>query len=359
MKTITKLGIVVSLILLCSVVGGHAHQDSIAFWLMQLEQEGVRSEILISLLDLNLIPDLDQDEDGVLDHDELTRGQALIEAQVTEHFLVRNGGQIAVASIEGYEVSQTGEIRLDVWHRFATPPLSVEIESTFFKWTDPLHRVLCKVEHGEQVSQLILDLEHPRQPLDIFAGAGGRWLQLGRFLGLGVEHIFTGYDHVAFLLGLIVLGGSLRHLIGIVSSFTIAHSFTLCLATLGWVQLPDRFVESAIALSICYIAVENVVSKEVSARWVISFFFGLIHGFGFANLLREMQLPPAGLMTSLLSFNLGVEVGQIIILLLAFPLILYITRQSWHKRVVIATSTLIGAFGLFWLVERLLYTQSS
>ncbi len=354
----TKQWIVVLLILFCSSMALWAHQDSIAFWLMEMDEEGVRSEILISVLDLNLIPDLDQDEDGVLDYDELTRGQALIEGQVLEHFLIRNGGKIAEANLESYEILQTGEIQLDVRHRFAAPPLSVEIESTFFKWTDPQHRVLCKVQHGEQVSQLILDLERARQPLDIFAGAGGRWLQMGRFLGLGVEHIFTGYDHVAFLLGLIILGGSLRHLIGIVSSFTIAHSITLCLATLGWVQLPERFVESAIALSICYIAVENVVSKEVSARWVISFFFGLIHGFGFANLLREMQLPPAGLMTSLLSFNLGVEVGQILILLIAFPLILYITRQSWHKRVVIATSTLIGAFGLLWLVERLLYTQS-
>ncbi|MDA2930147.1 HupE/UreJ family protein [Acidobacteria bacterium AH-259-O06] len=154
------------------------------------------------------------------------------------------------------------------------------------------------------------------------------------FVKLGIEHILTGYDHLAFLLGLILLGGSIRRLIAIVSSFTVAHSVTLTLATLDVLVLPTRFVESAIALSICYIALENIFVREINGRWKITFFFGLIHGFGFSNILREMQLPTKGLLTSLFSFNAGVEIGQVVIITLLCPLIFFVARQTWHKSVV-------------------------
>ena len=113
-------------------------------------------------------------------------------------------------------------------------------------------------------------------------------------------------------------------------------------------------MESAIALSICYIALENIFVEKVSGRWKITFFFGLIHGFGFSTVLREMNLPGKGLLTSLFSFNLGVEIGQVVIIALVCPLIFHLARQNWHRSAVTVTSALIGGLGLVWFVDRLM-----
>ncbi|MDA2924087.1 HupE/UreJ family protein, partial [Acidobacteria bacterium AH-259-L09] len=197
------------------------------------------------------------------------------------------------------------------------------------------------------------DIYNPRRAIEVSQVSSETLQQMVRFVKLGIEHIFTGYDHLAFLLGLILLGGSIRRLIAIVSSFTVAHSVTLTLATLDVVVLPTRFVESAIALSICYIALENIFVREINGRWKITFFFGLIHGFGFSNILRAMQLPRKGLVTSLFSFNAGVEIGQVVIITLLCPLIFFVARHSWHKAVVTVTSALIGGLGLMWFLERM------
>ena len=129
---------------------------------------------------------------------------------------------------------------------------------------------------------------------------------IGSFFLLGIEHILTGYDHLLFLLALILRGGNLWSLFKIITAFTIAHSITLALAALNIVMLPERLVEATIALSIAYVAAENLfMRKAVSHRWAVSFLFGLVHGFGFSNVLRELGLPKEGLLWSLLNFNLG------------------------------------------------------
>ncbi len=161
-----------------------------------------------------------------------------------------------------------------------------------------------------------------------------------------------GYDHIFFLLGLILIGGSFLNLVKIVSSFTVAHSITLILAALQVVAIPSRLVESVIALSIVYIALENFFIKKTDERWLITFIFGLMHGFGFAGVLHELGLPTAGLAVSLLSFNLGVEVGQIIIVAVAFPFIYLITKTKWQKQIVYGLSSVIMVFGLMWFLER-------
>ena len=180
------------------------------------------------------------------------------------------------------------------------------------------------------------------------------WAQGARFLVLGVEHIFLGYDHVLFLLALIVVGSRLGTLVKIVTAFTVAHSVTLILAALEWVSLPSRLVESGIALSIAWVAAENFWLRRFDHRWVLTFFFGFVHGFGFANVLRDLGLPSRGLVSSLLAFNVGVEVGQVAIVTLVLPLILWSARRPSHLRVVQAVSAVILLFGSGWLVERVL-----
>jgi hypothetical protein len=176
--------------------------------------------------------------------------------------------------------------------------------------------------------------------------------QIGKFVKLGVEHIFLGYDHIMFLLALIVIGGRLRSLIKIVTAFTVAHSITLILAALQIVTLPPRVIESGIALSIAYVAAENFVVDQANHRWILTFMFGLVHGFGFANVLRDLGLPTRGLIPSLLAFNVGVEIGQICIVGVLFPVTLWIAQQTFRRKAVFVLSSVILFFGAAWFVER-------
>ena len=168
---------------------------------------------------------------------------------------------------------------------------------------------------------------------------------------MGIHHIFLGYDHVAFLLGLLLMGGSFLNIVKIVTAFTLAHSLTLCLATLDLVTLPARLVEAGIALSIAYVALENLFFTTFDRRWLVSFFFGLVHGFGFANVLQEMHLPTSGLAASLLFFNIGVEVGQLLIVALVVPLLWGLSRTPVHRPAVRLASVAIFAAGAFWLFQ--------
>jgi hypothetical protein len=177
----------------------------------------------------------------------------------------------------------------------------------------------------------------------------------GSFFLLGVEHILIGYDHLLFLLMLILRGGNLWSLLKIITAFTVAHSITLALAALSLVTLPERAVEAVIALSIAYVAAENLFFKQAAShRWAVSFLFGLVHGFGFSNVLRELGLPQEGLLWSLLSFNLGVEAGQAFAVLLAVPVLLWLRKTSFEPRAVAALSAVVLAVGLVLFVERLI-----
>jgi hypothetical protein len=193
----------------------------------------------------------------------------------------------------------------------------------------------------------------------------GAWAGAGRFLRLGAEHIFQGADHIAFLIGVLLLGGSFRQLVGIVTAFTVAHSLTLALATLGWVVPPPRLIEPLIALSIVAVAVENLgalreplsaerVRAAIGHRWRLTFAFGLVHGFGFAGALRALELPRALLAPSLLTFNLGVEVGQLVIVALAWPLLRWLrgVGRMWPVGMRWA-SVAVAGLGAYWLVDRI------
>ncbi len=173
-------------------------------------------------------------------------------------------------------------------------------------------------------------------------------------LKLGIEHILTGADHLVFLLGLILVGGSLRSLVGVVSAFTLAHSITLALAAFSIFAPSPRLVEPAIALSIAYVGIENLFVTDASKRWRITFPFGLIHGFGFAGALREIALPRAQVPIALVSFNLGVELGQLAVLSIALPLVLVARNAAWFgDRGVKALSLAIAIGGGLLFVARL------
>jgi len=182
---------------------------------------------------------------------------------------------------------------------------------------------------------------------------GGGRMGFGELFIAGVHHIWSGWDHLAFLLALLAIGGRFRYLLGIVTSFTVAHSLTLALAALHVVALDSRVVEAGIAATIVFVAVENFWIREGRWRWALTFVFGLIHGFGFASFLGDLELPPGELAGALVAFNLGVEAGQIAVVAAIFPLLLWLSRKPWHRRwVVYPASALIAAAGLWWLAER-------
>ena len=174
---------------------------------------------------------------------------------------------------------------------------------------------------------------------------------------LGVEHILTGYDHLAFLLGLLIVGGSLRSVLKIITSFTVAHSITLALATLGVINFSPTITEPLIAASIIYVGLENIWRGGSDSRWLLALGFGLIHGCGFATALKELGIGSngSGVALPLLSFNLGVELGQIAIAALILPMVWRLNaRPSFAPRLVPACSLVIAVLGGFWLVQRTL-----
>jgi len=174
------------------------------------------------------------------------------------------------------------------------------------------------------------------------------------FFWLGVEHIVTGYDHLLFLAALLLRGGRFLTLAKLVTAFTLAHSLTLALAVLGLVTVPDRLVEAIIAASITWVALENLARRrEPSRRWVVSFLFGLVHGFGFAAALRPLALPPWNLALALLGFNLGVEAAQGMVIAALLPLLVWLSHCPWQPRFVRVTSVVLTIIGLVWFVQRL------
>jgi hydrogenase/urease accessory protein HupE len=185
------------------------------------------------------------------------------------------------------------------------------------------------------------------------------WSTGGEFLVWGMHHIFIGYDHISFLLALLLAARRLGEMVRIATSFTIAHSITLLLAALDVVRLPSAVTESLIAASIVYVAAENYFIQEARYRWVLTFLFGLVHGLGFSSVLHERLQDLDTIVLPVVSFNLGVELGQIAILLVAYPLLARIRKGSTPEASAIRQRLLvrIGSapillLGCFWLVDR-------
>jgi hydrogenase/urease accessory protein HupE len=192
------------------------------------------------------------------------------------------------------------------------------------------------------------------------SAAVGFWRTVWDFVRWGMHHIFIGYDHIAFLLALLLAARKLMEMVKIATSFTVAHSLTLLLSALDVIRIKPQITESLIAASIVYVALENFWLREARYRWVLTFMFGLVHGLGFSSVLKERLAASSGILVPVVSFNLGVELGQIAILLVAFPLASWIRRgrdevstERRHRRLLVSGSTIILILGAVWLFERL------
>ena len=345
--TARRLAVALSGALLLSVAGVAAHPMSHSLSRLNIDGRDVVVTLSIDLLELG---DVDRDGNDLVSFEELESAIERVYARVRQHYSVRAGAEPETVRLERYEIIEDGHIgRLHLRATFATEPGAIEVASTLDQITTPAHRHLVSIERVGTVEEAVLDRS---QPSIRFDAAGRSRLETGwRFVVLGIEHIFTGFDHLAFLVCLLLGAPTIRALVLVVTSFTVAHSITLALATFDVVVLPAALVESLIALSIAYVAVENLFGTQIVARYRVTFFFGLIHGFGFSNVLREMALPRANLAVSLFSFNLGVEIGQVAFVIALFPLLTFLSASRWRdlRR---ATSLVVFGLAVYWFAER-------
>lgn len=249
---------------------------------------------------------------------------------------ITGDGAPCPVSLVGSSSTEQDGIAVDLTAACASRPQKVVVHAGFLEVLPASHRHLATIKaEGSEGQQDTAVLARMDVSADVGAPPKSSFFSL---LWLGVEHILTGYDHLVFLFGLIVVGGKLRSLVGALTAFTVAHSISLALAVLGVVAPSASFVEPAIALSIAYVGIENLVRARKQApdasedgargRWMLTFPFGLIHGFGFAGGLVEIGLPRARIPGALLAFNLGVEAGQLAVVAVVLPLVLYARRSD-------------------------------
>ena len=258
-------------------------------------------------------------------------------------------GTIENSDVETINDRQFAVINLN--YRLEQKPQKLSLDyNMFLDDSDPSHANYATIKLDGKQQEAVLSYESR----ELAIGEVTFMQSATQFLLLGLEHIFTGYDHILFVISLLFGAKTFRNILSLVTAFTIAHSLTLILATLEIVQLPGRFVESAIALSIIYVALINIFSPDSKHQPWLAFGFGLIHGFGFAGILSEMRLDGNHLATSLLSFNIGIEIGQLIIVSVIFPILLWVKKLTFKpvKWVIPGASVAILAFGLVWFFER-------
>ena len=291
-----------------------------------------------------------------------------------DEFLARAGGTLADSLRRRFELRADGQplawrfvsarrdprrrgVTLSLSAALAHPSASLEVVGPVFPRVAN-HETFVSVYVGDRLRrQDVLSVEH--RVTRVYArGASGTLAVLRTFVPAGIHHIAIGPDHILFVLGLLLLGGGLVRLLKIVTAFTVAHSLTLALASLGLVHMPSRIVEPLIALSIVFVAFETLRSRTGGAdrRAMLAFGFGLVHGFGFASVLAEFGLPRETLGWSLAGFNVGVELGQAAIVLAVTPPLGWLARgqPERHARLVKALALGIAVAGGYWFVQRLL-----
>ena len=361
----------------------HAHTASTAYLQVTATPEQLSGRLELPLRDLEDRFGLDSNEDGQLTWGEFRTRSAEIESWVRRGLIWTSSSNILAWTHAEWQISERQDEGYAVLDFQVNRDALTETDLTYRLLfdQDPLHRCLVSWNHSTEPRHVLaLSPTHPTLSIPVISAertSSTGWLSLVRE---GVHHIWTGYDHLLFLLALLLpavlqrtsagwapvdsLGPALRDILKVVTAFTVAHSITLALAALGWVSLPSRWVEVTIAGSIGFAAVANlrVQSSSTSSwaeRWVrvtpwkVAFLFGLIHGFGFAGVLAELDLPRGHLIGPLFGFNLGVELGQLACVLVFVPLAFALRGTGFYRRGVVPVgSGLILLMATGWVVER-------
>jgi hypothetical protein len=305
--------------------------------------------------DLNVTP-----PEGVLDPAFLARERQRILDLITPRISLKTDRPLMIQW--GAIQPMKEELALRIAYRIPDEyPGALEIDTNLFPY-DPIHQTFINVYEGADLRQQKI-FNATTAPHTYYLGTTqGAIAVMKTFIPSGTHHILIGPDHILFLVGLLLLGGSWMALVRIVTAFTIGHSITLSLAALNIVSPPASIIEPAIALSIVFVGADNLVRGDGrDLRAWVALTFGLVHGFGFANVLREFGLPREALGWSLFSFNFGVEIGQLAVVLLVASLLALIRRRSdvMGARVAVAGSVVVIAAGTYWFVQRVFFSAGA
>jgi len=329
-----------------------AHPAQVAHARIAIEDRAVEIALSMNLFELDLVLSLDRDLDGSVSAPELEARRTDILEYLRGKAAVSSSGRPLPMELRALGIGRSGDGRAVVETTLAFPsehPLQdVAIRCEPLTEMGADHTTLARIDARDGTRQFVF------RPGATYRPAPGAIAQALEFLKLGIVHIFVGYDHIAFLLALLLAGGSTLTIVKIVTAFTAAHSVTLSLAALDVVTLSPVVVEAGIALSIVYVAAENLFTPRPQGRWIVSFLFGLVHGFGFAGVLKELALPSSALAGSLVTFNVGVEIAQVAIVALVVPALYGLTRTRLHAPLTRVASVVILSLGLFWLYQRVL-----
>lgn len=347
-----------------------AHKPSDSHLTVTVRESTVDVRWDLAIRDLDWAIGLDRDGDGTITWGELRAAHAPIAALATQHLALRSAGNSCALQVLGHEVvahSDGTYAVLRLRGDCGGPIAELEVDYSMFFAEDPLHRGLLRLETSRESDARTEVFTSDRRVIK--AAIGGGSSRLFALTRSGIVHIFTGYDHLLFLLALLLpavlyretsewrpvpgLRAALSSVVQIVTAFTIAHSITLALGAFSVVSPPSRVVESAIAASVIVAALDNVFQFLRVDRWVVPFGLGLIHGFGFSSTLTDLGLHGKDLALALLGFNVGVELGQLACVLAFLPLA-YAARRSRHYPRVALTggSIAIAIIAAAWFVER-------
>jgi hydrogenase/urease accessory protein HupE len=338
-----------------------AHSVGLSRGEYSLEGDALSAELYFARGELlAFAPEIDADRDRALSASEASAASAALDRALAPRLAAARGGAACDrrGPLTASLVEEDGVLVRAAFVCAGRAP-SLSLDLAFVEALGAGHRHLGTFRRaGEGPAEFVALRGHASTSFDLPEGGaaaapgGASAGPLALFL-MGVEHILTGYDHLVFLFGLVLVASRLRSMLAVVSAFTVAHSITLGAAALGsWAPSPS-LVEPAIALSIAYVGVENFVLKNADKRWLITFPFGLVHGFGFAGALQELALPKGETVGALVAFNLGVEAGQLAVLALVLPALVWARKSQLFARYGMrALSAAVVVAGLGWFVER-------
>jgi hypothetical protein len=321
------------------------------------EGERVRAEIVLRADEAALaVPGLDADGDGRVTAEEVARSRPALKAAFLDALVVTADGERCSGALDEAALDPPDGVRLRASYSCPRAPSRLHLRFGFLDRMPSDHRHLATVHLPRGDVDVLAVLARPELEVDLRGGASHGFASL--FRG-GVEHILAGADHLAFLLAL-VLGGTLvadrrtrvGSLVAMLTAFTVGHSGALAIATLGGFAPGARLVEPAVALSVAYVGAENLFTRSVRHRWMLTLPFGFIHGFAFAGGLLPLGLPRAQLPVALFAFNLGVEAGQLLVLALLLPPLAYLAARGWYPKLARSLSAAIVLAGVVWFIQR-------
>ena len=342
-----------------------AHPPGLSSVDLLINADGMLAKVTFALQDIEAFVPMDSDLDAEVSDAEREAAKPAIAHLLAQQLRINVDGK-DLLPVEPGTVNYDDQNNAHVeFHFLSAPHRQLLVQSKFLALLPDGHQQFLKIRNadGRTLLEKMLSKANDQVQLD-FTMVGGRQQASGNswfsafvdFFKLGVEHIVTGYDHLLFLFALLAVTHSFWPAIKIITFFTIAHSITLALAGLNLVELPSSFVEPFIAATIVYVAVENLIRGDhPKGRHWLTFGFGLVHGFGFASVLQEMDISSGGtgILLPLLSFNLGIETGQIAVASIVLPMIWWLNNKpEFSEKFLKGCSAMISLMGAYWFVER-------